>query len=195
MTTRSNIWFGITHPIRAFARAFVFFIKVFPMLPSRLIDWVTPTPVVEKVIYPSLTGQVEGEVYRPPSDGPHPAMVVCLGVVPFGVEHPQVPVLGKALARAGFAGMMVWSPTMRDFRLEPEDVENIALAYDWLIRQPYIDAKRSGLLGTCVGGSFAIMAGATALIRDRVAFVSGYAPYSSMWTFCARYCQRIPGEQ
>ncbi len=183
MTTRSNIWFSATRPIRAIARTFVFFIKIFPMLPSRVIDWVTPKPVVEKVTYPSRTGLVEGEVYRPSTDGPHPAMVVCLGVVPFGVEHPQVPVLGKALARAGFAGLMVWSPTMRDFRLEPYDVENIALAYDWLIRQPYIDANRSGLLGTCVGGSFAIMAGATALIRDRVAFVSGYAPYSSMWTF------------
>nr|AKQ04587.1 hypothetical protein [uncultured Chloroflexi bacterium Rifle_16ft_4_minimus_640] len=183
MTTLSNIWFGATQPIRAVARAFVFFIKVFPMLPSRLIDRVTTKPVIEKVSYPSRTGMVEGEVYRPPSDGPHPAMVVCLGVVPFGVEHPQVPVLGKALARAGFVGLLYWSPTMRDFRLDPEDVENIALAYDWMIHQPYIDANRSGLLGTCVGGAFAIMASATALVRERVAFVSGYAPYSSMWTF------------
>jgi len=126
---------------------------------------------------------VTGEVYRPPGGGPHPAMVVSLGVVPFGVEHPQVPVLGRALARAGFAGLLHWSPTMRDFRLEPDDIENIALAYDWLINQPFVDATRSGLLGTCVGGSFAIMASATALIRERVAFVSAYAPFSSMWTF------------
>lgn len=107
-------------------------------------------------------------------------MVVCLGVVPFGVEHPQVPVLGRALARAGFAGLLYWSPTMRVFRLEPDDIENIALAYDWLINQSFIDASRSGLLGTCVGGSFAIMASVTPLIREQVTFVSAYAPYSSM---------------
>jgi dipeptidyl aminopeptidase/acylaminoacyl peptidase len=72
---------------------------------------------------------------------------------------------------------------MRDFQLDPEDVENIALAYHWLIEQPYVDPARSGLLGTCVGGSFALMAAASPLIRDRVAFLAAYAPYSSMWTF------------
>jgi hypothetical protein len=52
-----------------------------------------------------------------------------------------------------------------------------------LIDRPFVDGARSGLLGTCVGGSFAIMAAASPLIRDRVAFVSAFAPYSSIWTF------------
>jgi len=72
---------------------------------------------------------------------------------------------------------------MRDFQLDPGDVENIALAYQWLIEQPYVDLSRSGLLGTCVGGSFALMAAGSPLIRDQVAFLSAYAPYSSLWTF------------
>jgi hypothetical protein len=172
-----------TQPVRAVAMAATFFLKVFPMLPSRPVDWVTTQPVVEKVSYPSRSGRSEGELYRPPTPGPHPGIVVCLGVVPFGVDHPQVPVLGRALARAGFAALLYWSPAMRDFRLEPDDVENIALAYDWLINQPFVDPGRSGLLGTCVGGSFALMAAASPLIRDRVAFLSAYAPYSSMSTF------------
>ena len=46
-----------------------------------------------------------------------------------------------------------------------------------------MDPARSGLLGTCVGGSFALMAAASPLIRDRVGFIGAYAPYSSMWTF------------
>lgn len=173
----------LTRSIRAAAKAATFFLKVFPMLPSRPVDWVTKPPVVERVKYPTRFGQAEGDVYRPSAGGPHPGIVVCLGVVPFGVDHPQVPVLGKALARAGFAALLYWSPAMRDFRLDPEDVENIALAYDWFIEQPYVDPARSGLLGTCVGGSFALMAAAHPLIRDRVAFISAYAPYSSMWTF------------
>jgi dienelactone hydrolase len=155
---------------------------------------VTKPPVIEKVMYPTRSGEAEGEVYRPSGDGPHPGVVLCLGVVPFGVDHPQVPVLGKALARAGFAALIYWSPAMRDFRLDHEDVENIPLAYDWLITQPYVDPARSGLIGTCVGGSFALMAAASPLIRDRIAFVSAYAPYSSLWTFardvasCSRSC-------
>ena len=185
-TKRSNLLQALiraTRSIRAVAKAAIFFLKVFPMLPSRPVDWVTKPPVIEKVRYPARLGQAQGDVYRPSTGGPHPGIVVCLGVVPFGVDHPQVPILGKALARAGFAALLYWSPAMRDHRLDPEDVENIALAYDWLIKQPYVDPARSGLLGTCVGGSFALMAAAHPLIRDRVAFISAYAPYSSMWTF------------
>jgi dienelactone hydrolase len=138
--------------------------------------------VVERVKYPTRAGMAEGDLYLPSSQGPHPAVVVCLGVVPFEVDHPQVPVLGRALARAGFAALLYWSPAMRDFRLDPEDVENIALAYGWLTRQPYVDPGRSGLLGTCVGGGFALMSAAHASVRDRVAFAAAYAPFSSMWT-------------
>lgn len=170
-------------PIRATAMATTFFLNVFPMLPSRPIDWVTKPPVIERVRYTSRTGSVDGDLYRPSSAGPHPGIVVCLGVVPFGVEHPQVAVLGKALARSGFTALLYWSPAMRAFRLDPDDVENIALAYSWLLERPSVDPTRSGLLGTCVGGAFALMAAAQPAIRDRVGFVGAYAPYSSMWTF------------
>ena len=180
---KSNVFYRAIRHTSAMARTAVFFLKVFPMLPSRPIDWVTTTPVVQKVSYPSLSGQVEGELYRPPTEGPHPGILVCLGVVPFDVDHPQVPVLGKALARAGFVALLYWSPAMRDFRLDPEDIENIPLAYKWLIEQPYVDPTRSGLLGTCVGGSFSLMAAASPLIRENVAFLSAYAPFSSMNTF------------
>lgn len=178
-----QIFTRVTQSIRAVARAAIFFLKVFPMLPSQPIDWVTKPPMVEKVRYPTRFGQVEGDLYRPSTSGSHPGIVVCLGVVPFGVDHPQVSILGRALARAGFAALLYWSPAMRDFRLDVEDVENISLAYHWLIEQRYVEPARSGLLGTCVGGSFALMAAGNLLIRDHVAFLSAYAPYSSLWTF------------
>jgi dienelactone hydrolase len=180
-TLRLRVHDGL-QPVRAAAQTAVFFLKVLPMLPSKPIDWATTAPVVERVRYRTPGGEAEGDLYRPSSPGPRPGMVVCLGVVPFGDDHPQVPRLGAALARAGFAALLYWSPAMRDLRLDPEDVEGIALAYQWLIEQPGIDAGRSGLLGTCVGGSFALMAAADPSIRDRVAFVAAWAPYSSMRT-------------
>ncbi len=165
---------------RAAAKTAVCLFKVFPMLPSRPLDWVTPRPVVERLCYRTSRGEAVGDLYRPSSAGPHPGVVVCLGVVPFGVDHPQVPRLGEALARSGFAAVLYWSPAMRDFRLEPEDVEDIASAYEALLARPDINPTRSGLLGTCVGGAFALMASANCRIRDRVAFVFAYAPYASM---------------
>ena len=165
------IFVGSARSLRAAARTAVFVSKVLPMVPSRPIDWVTTAPVVERVRYLTPLGEADGDLYRPAGAGPHPGVVVCLGVVPFGVDHPQVPRLGAALARAGFAALLYWSPAMHDQRLDPQDVEGIAMAYRWLIERPTVDASRSGLLGTCVGGSFALMAAADPCIRDRVAFV------------------------
>ena len=169
-------------PIRAAANTAVFVLKLLPMLPSSALDWVTPAPVVERVRYPTHSGPVEGDLYRPAGSGPHPGVVVCLGVVPFGVDHPQVPRLGAALARSGFAALLYWSPALRDLRLDPADIEQLALAYRWLIDQPSIDPRRSGFIGTCVGGAFALMAAADPTIRDQVAFVAAFAPYASLWT-------------
>ena len=183
MPTILDLFRRATRPIRAVTKTTIFVLKLFPMLPSRPVDWVTKPPIIEKVKYPTRFRQVEADLYRPSGDGPHPGVVVCLGVVPFGVDHPQVPILGRALARAGFVALLYWSPAMRDFRLDPEDVGDIALAYRWLIEQPYVDPAKSGLLGTCVGGSFALMAAASPLVREHTAFVAAYAPYSSMWTF------------
>jgi len=173
---------GLATAAGAAAKTAVLLLKVYPMLPSRPLDWVTPRPLVERFRYPTSRGPAEGDLYRPSGPGPHPAVVVCLGVVPFGVDHPQVPRLGEALARSGFAALLYWSPAMRDFRLDPVDVADITSAYDHLLVRPDIAPARSGLLGTCVGGAFALMAAADARIRDRVAFACAYAPYASMWT-------------
>lgn len=161
----------------------MFFLKVLPILPSTPVNWVTRRPVVERVTYPTPLGSAEGDLYRPGGNVRAPGVLVCLGVVPFGVDHPQVPRLGDALARSGFAALLYWSPTMRDCRLDPGDVEGLALAYQWLVEHPQIDASRSGLLGTCVGGASALMASREPAIRDRVSFVAAFAPYPSMWTF------------
>src|SRR5213596_3528047 len=71
-----RVFTSATLPIRAVARSAVFLLKVFPMLPSRPVDWVTRPPVVEKVRYPTRCGQAEGDLYRPSAGGPHPGIVV-----------------------------------------------------------------------------------------------------------------------
>ena len=176
--------------VRAHIRAIGFVSRLLPMFPSEPIDWVTRAPVIESVTYQTSHGEVRAELYRPPGPGPYPAVLICLGVVPFGVDHPQIPRLKAALARFGFVALIHWSPAMRDRRLVPEDIEDVAAAYDYLVRRPDVDPARSGLFGTCVGGSFALLAAAYPFIRDRVAFVGAFAPYSSMWTFARDIASR-----
>jgi hypothetical protein len=170
----------ITQPVRALARSQVFFLKVLPMLPSRPVDWLTSPPLRERVTFAVPFGQGFGDLYRPSRPGPHPGMVVCLGVLPYGYDHPQVPRLGAALARSGFAALLYRSSAMDDLRLAPEDVGNVAAAFQYLSEQPYVAGRRTGLIGTCVGGAFALLAAAHPAIRDKVAFVGAFAPYASM---------------
>ena len=167
---------------RAHAREIAFVMKLLPMLRSGLVDRVTADPIVEQIEYDDGHRTVAAAIHRPPGGGRHPSIVMCLGVVPFGVEHPQVPRLCEALARAGFVALIHWSDAMRDKRLVPEDADGIARAYDALLARPDVDPSRSGLFGTCVGGTFAYLAAARPLIRDRVRFVGAFAPFSSMWT-------------
>ena len=173
---------GVGSELRAIAASLVFFLKVFPMLPSKPVDWATAPPVIQKLSYQTRAGLVEGELYRPASGGPHPGAVISFGVVPLGVEHPQVARFGTAMARAGFAVLLYWSPAMRDLRLDPADGADLASAYQTLIEQPFIDPTRSGFIGMCVGGACALMAAASPHICSSVTFVSAYAPYYSMRT-------------
>ena len=168
--------------LRALASLAVFFARVFPMLPSQPVDWLTRTPSVERVSYRTRAGSAVADVYRPGTGGRHPGVVVSLGVVPLGEEHPQVARMGVALARAGFAVLLHWSPAMRDLRLDPAERDDLVRAFRALVETSYVDPERSGLLGACVGGSFALLAAARPELRGRLSFVSAYAPYSSMWT-------------
>ena len=76
----------------------------------------------------------------------------------------------------------VFTHVMRPIRAVAKTTIFFLKVFPMLPSRP-VDPARSGLLGTCVGGSFALMAAASPLIRDRVAFIGAYAPYSSMWTF------------
>ena len=164
----------------ACVRSAFFFLKVLPMLPSGFVDRVTGQPVREQVAFSTDYGCGSGDIYLPAKPGKYPGIVVCLGVVPFGFDRPQVPRLGAALAQSGFAALLFQSPHMQDYRLDPEDIGNVAAAYDYLIEQPYVRAERSGLLGTCVGGGFVLLAAAHPAIRDKVRFVAAFAPFASM---------------
>lgn len=101
--------YGLT-ALRAHVRALGFAVKLLPMLPSKPIDWVTREPVLERFRYPTGRGEAEADLYRPPGQGPYPAVLICLGVVCFGVDHPQIPRLQAALARFGFVAVShsVW---------------------------------------------------------------------------------------
>ena len=174
--------------LRAAGRATAFVVDLMPMLPSA--PRLSLAPIRERVVLESGAGEGLGDVFRPARGGGRPGVALSLGVVPAGLEHPQIPRLGRALARAGFVALVYWSPAMQDRRLDPDDVDDLAAAFEHLSGLPGVDPARCGLFGTCVGGAFALLAAAHPRVRDRVAFVGAFAPYASVETFVQSIASR-----
>lgn len=107
-----------------------FVLRVMPMRPSRRLVRRSPESCYEPIVVPRLDPRAPAEHMRPPTPGPHAGVVVCLGVIPFDATHPHVRRLGRALARRGFATLIVWSPAMRSLRIDPDDTSHLAAAFD-----------------------------------------------------------------
>ena len=104
--------------------------------------------------------------------------MVFLGANAAGADDPDVINLGKALARAGFAVMYYWSPTMGErAQVDAGEIANIVAAFDHLRRQEFVDPDRVGLAGFSVGASFALVAAADPRIADDIAFVNAFGGY------------------
>ena len=146
--------------------------------PVKPQSWFTRTPVREVVQYPVASGTAEAHVYRVPDGKPRAAVVLALGVAPLGFEDPDAVIVGDALARAGVVVMYHWSPSMgQRSRIEPDQIDNIVSAFEYLEEQPYVDHSRVAIGGFCVGASFALVAASHARIRDRVLVIFVFGPY------------------
>ncbi|MBI2872028.1 MAG: dienelactone hydrolase family protein [Chloroflexi bacterium] len=165
---------------RAAVKAALFIPEVVPSIPLHPQEWVTRKPIRERVSFPLPHGEGVGDLYRPAGGGRHAAVLLFLGVAPAGPEDPRVVGLGEALARSGMVAMIYWSPAMLERRIDPEDIANLAHAFQYLRGRDYVDPARVGMGGFCVGGSFALMAASLPQVREDVAFVNAFGPYFRM---------------
>jgi acetyl esterase/lipase len=168
-------------------------------LPFKPQSWFTANPVRQEVTYPqgppsnpalprrdtggysSLTREDYrgvADLYRIADGKPRAAVLIFLGANAAGRDDPDVVNLGNALARAGFVAMFHWSPTMAlQHNIDPNEIENLVWAFQYLRGQDGVDEKRVGMGGFCVGASFALVAAADPRISGDVTFVNAFGPY------------------
>ena len=119
-----------------------------------------------------------GDIYVIPDGKRRAGVVIFLGANAAGADDPDVVNLGQALARAGFAVMYYWSPTMGEqAQVDADEIPNVVAAFRHLRRQEYVDDDRVGLAGFSVGASFALVAAADPRIADDIAFVNAFGGY------------------
>jgi fermentation-respiration switch protein FrsA (DUF1100 family) len=98
-------------------------------------------------------------------------------VVPGGRYDPRIVALGEGLARSGMVVMIPWSTTQIEQRIDPDDVDVLVRAFQYLQTLDSVDLDRVGMGGICVGASLATVAAQDERVRDQVRFVNSFAGY------------------
>ena len=172
-----TIFIAATPQGKAGFRAALFVPQVLEV-PFKPQPWLASDPVRHEVTYPQEIGTGVADVYRIPDGEPRAAVLLFLGANAAGRDDEDVVNLGNALARGGFAVMFHWSPTMAlQHNIDLVEIDNLVRAFQFLEQQDWVDSKRVGIGGFCVGASFSLVAAADPRISDRVRFVNAFGPY------------------
>lgn len=168
-------------PVTTAIHTVAFAAQVLPS-PVKIQPWLAAEPEHRKVNFRRDDGtDGDADIYVIPDGKRRAGLLIFLGANAAGAGDPDVVNLGKALARAGFAVMYYWSPTMgQQARLDTGEIANIVAAFEHLSNQEYIDPKRVGLAGFSVGASFALVAAADPRIADDIDFVNAFGGYYDM---------------
>ena len=169
---------ALFRPLTTAIQTAAFAAQVLPS-PFKPQPWLAGEPehvVAEFLRYDGSTGT--GDIYVIPDGKRRAGLVIFLGANAAGSDDPDVINLGKALARAGFAVMYYWSPTMGErAQVDAGEIANVAAAFDYLRQQEFVDPDRVGLAGFSVGASFALVAAADPRIAADIAFVNAFGGY------------------
>lgn len=136
----------------------------------------SPAPTVATIDVAGPAGRIVADVYRP-IGGPHPAMILILGVDPLPRDHPQVTTLLDGIARAGIVAVIAESDALVSGQLRPEETDNLVALFEYFERDPGVDPRRIGFTGLCVGGVLELLAASDPRIADRVSYVNAFSVY------------------
>ena len=165
-------------PVATAIHTVAFATQVLPS-PVKIQPWLAAEPEHRKVNFRRDDGMDgDADIYVIPDGKRRAGLLIFLGANAAGADDPDVINLGKALARAGFAVMYYWSPTMGEqARVDAGEIANIVAAFQHLGRQEFVDSQRVGLAGFSVGASFALVAAADPRIADDIDFVNAFGGY------------------
>jgi hypothetical protein len=122
----------------------------------------------------------DGVLFLPAGRGPHPGLVIALGVTPAGRDDPRVVSLGDGLARLGIAAFVPYSANLEGKRVTTEEIDFLVAAHRTLATQEAVDAGRVGYFGFCVGASLALLAAGDPRIAEDVAVLGWFGGYDRL---------------
>jgi dienelactone hydrolase len=174
------VWATLTPGGRTTTKSLLLLPNLIPNAPIRPINWVTRTPDQTVVSFTDGEESWMADVYIPATEGPHPAIIVSLGVTPGGSEDDRIRRLGDGLARMGTVVLIPYSDNLNEKRVTLQEVDLLVAAFGHLEQRPDVDPGRIGFLSVCVGSSLALLAAQDARINDQVEFVNWFGGYYNL---------------
>ena len=163
---------------RAFVKSALFIPQVLPDIPVRPLEYVTKTPIREKITFTTLAAdKASADLYLPKGENSHPAVVFFMGVVPPDRDESRIVALAEGLARTGMVVMIPWLETQHQNRIVEKDIDSLVDAFLYLENHPRVKLGKIGMGGICTGASMSIVASQDLRINDRVSFVNSFAGY------------------
>ncbi len=154
--------------VKASMRAAGFVAQVLPGAPAKPSEWFTDPPERIEVSFPLRNGSGAADLYTPPGASKHSAILLFLGVNSAGRDDERVINLADALTRAGLIVLVPWSDRMTQSVVEPQEVDDLVHAFQYLHSLDIVDGNSVGIAGFSVGASLAIVAAHDERIRDDI---------------------------
>lgn len=146
-------------------------------LPLRPVTWFTDDPIVEREFIDYGSGRILADIYRPPDDKRHAALLLSMGAPPLDLDDSRLVKLGEDMARAGIVMVIPFSNRLDAEIIEPAEIDRLVGVFEHVEKQPYVDPERVGFVGVSIGGSLALLAAADARIAERVNYVVSFGGY------------------
>lgn len=150
--------------------------EVVPNFPVKPLKYFSKDPKVGEIKLKTSFGEVDADLYRPNDNKKHPVVIFTLGTI-VTRRDPAVTKFTQALARSGFVVLIPDIPDFLTGFVWTDSVETMKSSVAYLETQPFVDNKKIGFAGFCVGASAAIVAAEDDQIADKVAFISAISPY------------------
>lgn len=174
----------ITHEGRVAIRAAMLVPEVLPGATFQPLRAISEPALVEDVRFPYSGGTAGGTMWRPAGPGQHGALILFLGVNP-DYGHEPLRQFASAVARQGAVVLLVHGVELGNGRLSLAEVDGLVGAVRYVRELPYVNPKRVGFAGFCVGGSFALLAAGDPRIAADVNFVNAFGGFYSAETLLA----------
>ncbi len=163
-------------PGRIASKAALLVSEQVPYIPVKPLRWITPPPAVEQIEL-GARQWIIADLFVPAQHGPHPAIILVMGVRTLDEDRPILLGLADTLARLGYLTLWPRSRAIEAREIWLEEPEVFVESVLYLLQRPDVERGRISVVGFSIGASIALVAAADPRIAADVrglVFFGGY---------------------